>query len=144
LVATRTLGAAGKTFADWLAAKFPGITDPSIVGPGADPDHDGLPNIVEFAFGLDPSVPNPASVPLKVGLNPADPSQRTLEFIRPKGLGGVTYLLQVSDDLTTWGNLTATPQITDLGNGQEKVVVTDTAPVNSSSSRFILLSVGAN
>ncbi len=144
LVATRTLGGAGPTFEDWVASKFPGVTDPNIVGPGADPDGDGAPNLVEFAFGRDPSVKESALAPLKASLDPADPTKRVLEFIRPKGLGGVSYILQVSDTLGGWANLTATQKITDLGNGQERVVITDTAPLDTATSRFILLSVGTN
>jgi len=81
---------------------------------------------------------------LQASLDPVDSSKRVLEFIRPSGLGGVTYVLQVSDDLKGWAPLTAIPQITDLGNGTEKVVISDTAPLGSASSRFILLTVGKN
>jgi hypothetical protein len=141
LVATRTIGGTGATFADWVASRFPGDTDPQRIGPGADPDQDGLPNLVEFAFGLNPLVADPAQAPLRAGLDPADPGKRVLEFVRPKGLQGISYLIQVSDDLQGWGALTGTPQITDLGNGNEQVVVEDTAPLGPGSSRFILLSV---
>jgi len=142
LVATRTLGGTGNTFEDWIASKFPGVTDLNTVGPGADPDQDGVPNLVEFAFGLNPIVSDPAPAPLQASLDPADPSKRVLEFIRPKGLGGVRYVLQVSDDLKGWAALTATLQVIDLGNGSEKVVISDTAPMGSTPLRFILLTVG--
>jgi hypothetical protein len=142
---TTATGAAAPPPTIWrIASKFPGVADPNITGPGADPDHDGVPNIVEFAFGRDPSTPDPALAPLSSSPDPTDPSKRLLEFIRPKGLGGISYLLQVSDALTSWENLTATPQIIDLGNGLEKVVVSDTPPLNPNLSRFILLSVGTN
>jgi hypothetical protein len=144
LVATRTLSAAGNTFGDWITSRFPGITDPNIIGPGADSDHDGVPNLVEFAFGTDPSTPDTTLAPLKISPDPADPGKRLFEFIRPKGLSGITYLLRVTDTLTSWETLTATPQIIDLGNGQEKVVVSDTPPPGPNHSRFLLLSVGAN
>ncbi|RYD17159.1 MAG: hypothetical protein EOP88_28055, partial [Verrucomicrobiaceae bacterium] len=42
----------------WIGGHFPGETDPLIVGPGADPDHDGSTNLQEFALG---SLPNSAS-----------------------------------------------------------------------------------
>jgi hypothetical protein len=38
-------------FAQWLAG-YPLATD---VSPGGDPDHDGLPNLMEYFMGLDPS-----------------------------------------------------------------------------------------
>lgn len=43
-------------FAQWQAAHFSGgeLDDAAICGPGADPDRDGMQNVVEFAFGFDP------------------------------------------------------------------------------------------
>jgi hypothetical protein len=46
-------------FEDWIAT-FPQIDDPS---PGGDSDHDGLPNLVEYALNLDPNHPNTAETP---------------------------------------------------------------------------------
>ena len=40
------------------------LTDPAISGDDADPDHDGLNNVAEYAFGLDPHVPG--VVPMRV------------------------------------------------------------------------------
>lgn len=40
------------------------LVDPAISGDGADPDHDGLNNVAEYAFGLDPQAPD--SVPARV------------------------------------------------------------------------------
>ena len=144
LVATRTIGGGGDSFASWVATNFPGVTDPAIIGPGADPDKDGIPNLVEFAFGLNPAAADPAFAPLKAKLDPTDPNKRTLEFIRPKGLSGISYLLKVSDALPNWSPLSATPVINDLGGGLEQVVVTDTTPLSAKGMRFVLLSVEQN
>lgn len=38
------------SFAAWMAGFFPGVTDPAIVGTSADPDGDGVRNLLEFAF----------------------------------------------------------------------------------------------
>lgn len=141
IVATRTISTGGGTFESWLAAGFPGAVDPNVVGPGADADKDGIPNLVEFAFGLNPANRDSAFAPLKASLASATPGIRVLEFIRPKGLTGVSYQLLVSDDLRTWTVLSATPEITDLGGGQEKVVVRDTASLASNRGRFVLLAV---
>lgn len=141
LVATRTVTTGGQTFAAYIAAQFPGVTDPTVIGPTADPDHDGLPNFVEFAFGLNASVANPGFAPLTVRVDPTQPAQRTLEYVRPQGLSGVSYQLESSSDLKTWTPLTATPQVKDLGNGQEQVTVTDTEPLGANASRFIRLTV---
>lgn len=43
-------------FAQWQAENFSSseLDDPALSGPAADPDHDGMTNLVEFAFGFDP------------------------------------------------------------------------------------------
>src|SRR5690606_10694060 len=40
---------------DWIQSFFPGETDPEIVGKHADPDRDGVSNLLEFAFHGDPT-----------------------------------------------------------------------------------------
>lgn len=42
-------------FATFINSYFPGVTDPLLVGPTADPDGDGESNFSEFAFGGNPA-----------------------------------------------------------------------------------------
>lgn len=42
------------SFATWIDGFYPGISDTDIVGPNADPDHDGQSNAVEFVLGGTP------------------------------------------------------------------------------------------
>jgi autotransporter-associated beta strand protein len=42
-------------FATWIATFYPGVTDPLVVGPGADPDGDGQSNSMEFILGGTPN-----------------------------------------------------------------------------------------
>ncbi len=48
-------------FSDWQAIHWPGVGDPAIVGDAADPDLDGLGNLLEFALGRSPLSPDPAA-----------------------------------------------------------------------------------
>ncbi len=41
----------GDPFRDWISGFFPDETDPAVIGRGADPDGDGIPNAVEFLTG---------------------------------------------------------------------------------------------
>ena len=54
--AVHTLTFAIGPFAQWQATHFSAneLDDPAICGPEADPDQDGMKNLVEFAFGFDP------------------------------------------------------------------------------------------
>jgi fibronectin-binding autotransporter adhesin len=49
------LDSGASPFEAWMGVFFPGVTDPAIVGPAADPDGDGRSNLIEFALGGDPS-----------------------------------------------------------------------------------------
>ena len=42
-------------FKTWAGTYFPGVTDPDIIGPAADPDQDGQPNVLEYGLGGNPN-----------------------------------------------------------------------------------------
>ncbi len=144
IVATRVIGGSVSTFGSWMAAKFPGVTDPNVIGLSADADNDRIPNFVEYAFGLNPAAPDAGFAPLKATQDPNDPAQGIFEFVRPKGLPGVTYLIQASTSLSNWSVVAVTPDITDIGGGLERVSIRDPQPIGSGSVRFGLLSVSPN
>lgn len=79
------------SFAQWIAS-FPGLADP---GPGADPDGDGLHNLAEFAFGLDPSQPGPAPVSAERGSG-----WLGLRYTRRSVASGIVYAVEWSETLT--------------------------------------------
>jgi hypothetical protein len=54
------------SYATWIAG-YPSITDPS---PTADPDADGLPNLVEYALNLNPTTP-PSTPPVVFEATPS-------------------------------------------------------------------------
>ncbi|MDB6076592.1 MAG: putative outer rane adhesin like protein [Akkermansiaceae bacterium] len=102
-----------------------------------DSDHDGISNLTEFAFGLNPrgsdAGANNTNVPGGVLLargTPAVYSQSTSNgqdfravFIRRKdaAAAGLTYTVQFSADLTTWESSTAIPTVV-AGDGDVEAV----------------------
>lgn len=65
-----TLVFAVGTVAAWQASWFdsPELDDPSISGMDADPDLDGIVNLIEYAFGTNPRLPGAAPVAEGLGL----------------------------------------------------------------------------
>lgn len=87
----------GKTFASWQSQHF---SQEQIVaglaGPEADPDHDGLANLAEYALGSSPTVlsPGPAME--------LDETHLILHFERQKGLADIDCFAESGSDLAGW------------------------------------------
>jgi hypothetical protein len=130
----------GTPFSAWQAANFNSaqLADPLISGADADPDKDGLINMLEFAFNLPPLVPDlhtvtPGSgasgLPLITRILVGGQSRLRFEYLRRTD-GSLTYTPQSSDAMSVgppgpWGVLTGVPVITPVVAGWERVVVED-------------------
>ncbi len=86
-------------YAAWLAG-FPGLADPA---PFADPDGDGLPNILEFVLDGDPEIPNSERPPVAV---PAPGGGMVFSFVRrmdSKADGLLVF--QFGSDFADWSDV---------------------------------------
>ncbi len=108
----------------------------------ADPDTDGVPNLLEYALNTNPTDPASAGAPiLQVsGLSP-QPSFLQLSFLRARS--DLTYSVEATSDLTppaSWTTLATNP-----GNVSPStpVSVTDTADLAANPRRFLRLRVTA-
>jgi hypothetical protein len=119
-----------KPFDAWRFANFSAseLNDPSISGPNADPDHDQLPNLIEYALGLDPHVSNtsPVTTSLSSGY-------LTISATKNSSASDITWQAEVSNDLQNWS-----PANITLEN-QFQFQASDPAPMTSSNKRFIRL-----
>jgi hypothetical protein len=106
----------------WRLLYWPGdapnpATESTTWGDDADPDKDGLTNLMEFYFGTNPTVPtsNPAtnSMPGRpvLGFTGSPTRYATVSYTRRKALAPLTAELQTSIDLSGWDPL----GFTDLG-----------------------------
>ena len=149
---------AAESFADWQTLYFTPdqLADATVSGPNADPDGDGVENLLEFAFNLDPTFAEPAVMVAGTGLRGlplvrletvAEGDQRlTVEFVRrTAGSGsGLTYTVQFATDLAAGNWQTGgTESVTAINARWERVKVTDTmsAGGGGAAARFARVAV---
>jgi sugar lactone lactonase YvrE len=117
------------------------LADTSISGPAASPAHDGMGNLMKYAFAI------PGTHAITSADWPAQSSnngQLTLTFVRRKDIADITYLVEVSDDLLTWNSGPAYTEeiaVTVLDSQRDQVVVRDRTPMAGAGRRFIRLRV---
>ena len=75
-------GGSSPTFSEWLG-NYPDLTDPA---PGADPDGDRLPNLVEYFMGLSP-LDGASAAPMPV--DTTQPGEVSMQYRRSKNTQGV-------------------------------------------------------
>lgn len=142
--ASRTLAISVATnpdvFADWQSLHWPGVSDPDITGDAADPDHDGLLNLMEFALGQSPKISNPSPTSLQI------PSSGNIIFhyTRKRGATGVSHAVEWSDTLAadSWSATGVGPETIlshDPATDLEDVSVE--VPSGTGGQRFVRLHV---
>lgn len=96
-------------YATWRSARFTpaDLDDPRVSGPTADPDADGLPNLLEYALGGEPLVPSVTNYQLQIYA-----SRLRLAFPRIPD-PALVYTVEASSDLVTWE---APPVFTSTGS----------------------------
>lgn len=121
------------TLASWRATHFagPDLLDADVGVPMADPDGDGMPNLVEYAFNTDPLVPSAS--PWKAVIEEISGQKRfSVEFLRRKSTTNpqITYVPEFSPTLVPgdW-QATGTSTVTSVDATWERVKATDDLPV---------------
>ncbi len=126
-------------FANWMSTNYPTIVSPDNQ-PDADPDDDGIENLVEYVLeGGDPS----ASSTLILPTVEASGASFVFTYYRRAAATGTTQTFQYGTDLTGWTDL-AIPggfgvAVTDEGGGIDKVEIT--VPKGSNTKLFGRLQV---
>ncbi|MEO5914498.1 MAG: pectinesterase family protein [Luteolibacter sp.] len=118
--------------------------------PSADPDKDGVVNLLEFAFGMAPTsgglgvLTFSGGTLLTTGLPSAQRSPGfTARFIRRKtyAADGLTYTPQFSTGLTGWDNSNATPAVIASNANYDLVEVPFPASVSGGPPHFFRVNV---
>ena len=149
--ATMTLTILDPPIDAWRFANFGANANvANIAGDLADPDRDGIANLLEYALGLDPQTSSAASLP---ALGTAG-GYLTITFTRPLSATDVSYIVQVTSDLATWndgslytasGDVPANAFTTQLSRtatgGIETITVRDNTAINAASEQCLRLKI---
>ena len=133
------------SYSTWRKEHFGNETDPAIIGDNADPDRDGVANLLEYAFGLEPLTASRSGLPITTlqSAVPGGPLYLTLSFKTPATVTDLSFVPQVSGNLVDWlSGPGRTEIVSDTTTaGLRTVVVRDTVPVSAAARRFIQLQV---
>jgi len=122
----------------WRQENFGTFADAGTAADTADPDHDSVPNLLEYALGLDPNAADGTAG--KVTADTATGYLR-LSVARNAAATDVDYVVEVSADLAIWASAEGTDVVTEEDTAGS-LVVRDLTPVGSTASRhFIRLRV---
>ena len=123
----------------WRAGRFNAaeLFDSSISGEAADPDGDGLSNLVEYAFGREPQASDAGPLSQIGTVEENGLRYLTLTFIRARDAFDLTFQPQFSSDLVNWSTsgIQVGPPV-DLGSGREQLTYRDALPFTPDASRF--------
>ena len=142
-----------RNFDAWAAAETFGNAFVDTL-PSSNPDLDGLNNLLEFAFGTDPTVSNGDFIGYGSGVTPGLPlpvlQEATLNnvdfravFGRRKDWAsvGLIYTVQFSPDLTEWVDSAETPVVIEGGSGDIDAVYVVSPLADGEEAQFFRLSV---
>lgn len=123
-------------FASWQVFHFgTDATDPLIAGPDANPAKDGVPNLLKYAFGLDPNVNSVAGLP-ESGFGGGF---LTLTYTQVIAATDLVYTVEWSPDLSEWASTGITLQPAGGNFTTEEILAS--IPTSNNLAKFLRLKV---
>jgi hypothetical protein len=116
------------------------LADPLISAAESDASGDGVPNLIKYALGLDPTIPTLDGLPV------VDTASGflALSFQRLAKTADLSQVVEVSTDLKAWSTLTTEATIVDNGDGTERVTLRSETSLSAHLRQFIRLRVTQN
>ncbi len=132
-------------FEHWAALEGLEETD---AAENADPNADGVTNLAAYGFGISPlggEMLDSRGLGLPIGIvdQEANGDRLKIEFFRRKH-SDIDYCPKFSGDLVEWDEDTDREEVTDLGDGWERVRVFDKVIVGEGGRRFGVVELRSN
>jgi len=126
-------------YAEWVQRCFHRDATSAQTAPNADPDGDGIPNAVEYAFDLSPMHADRSQLPTGfVAAGPTQGDYHAVNYRRRIGTSDLHYDVQVSTNLAQWvGGATVEIQVTPLGDGMESASARTLYTVSGYTNHFM-------
>jgi autotransporter-associated beta strand protein len=131
-------------YGTWVSAHFPGVTQPAIIHPDADPDGDGIDNGIEFLTGTLPADNASHSAPATVF---DATGEQTVSFRRVVESKSSEVAVEVGTDLRTWlrivipNSAVTSPGVTVVTNGSAPDDITVVVAADT-SKKFTRVRIG--
>jgi hypothetical protein len=134
-----------KPYDGWRFARFTGeqLSNPAVAGETADPDGDGLPNLLEYALGADPLAPD--STAHQPNAASTSDGHLVLTYFQPDSRSDLAYAVEWTADLAAASWQTGASVVAEIARvpaeGGELVTVQATADLATSPRQFLRLRV---
>jgi hypothetical protein len=127
-----------RTFDEWMSTNYPQLTGNDAL-PEADPDQDGLANLVEYYMGLSPASPNQSAT--AVSWQAGNPSSISMSYRRAKAVTGVTGGVSWKSSLASgdWSTSNVTENTVDMTSYDSVTATVTNAP--GDMQKFLRLKV---
>lgn len=106
--------------------------------PDADPERDGVPNLIEYVTGGNPNLADTGKLPEGEVIG----DNLVVSFTRPDSVSGVAIRFEASADLSSWPDVFpvgSSPEVSILTNGSAPDTITLTLPRAGNPRRFTRL-----
>ena len=116
------------------------LANPAVSGDLADPDGDGIVNLLEYALNLDPLSASRTGLPGAATTTQNGATNLTLTYTKVKAATDLTYTVEVSGDLMTWNSgsaYTADVGVLDQGT-TEQVTTRDLTAISATMPRWFI------
>lgn len=132
-------GLSHNSFGNWMSANYPQLTGDDAL-PGADPDGDGLSNLLEYYMDLNPTAIGGGGS-AKVVATKGNPSGLSITYRRSKNAAGVTGSVGWSSSLDSgvWNTNGVTEVVVDMGTYEQVTATVTNAP--GDTQKFLRLKV---